>query len=102
MKSKRLVLSGLIVGQIILKNGLEEKKHEEKVSKILGGVAFGYLALCFLAPLSLPSNSVPELSGRANAIDYAFEHSWGNNGHEEGGSVGHDQSLHGGNLHGVN
>ena len=61
MKSKRLVLSGLIVGQIILKNGLEEKKHEEKVSKILGGVAFGYLALSFLAPLSLPSYSVAEL-----------------------------------------
>ena len=98
MKSKRLALTGLIVGQMILKNGLEEKKHEEKVSKILGGVAFGYLALCFLAPLSLPSNSVPELSGRANAIDYAFEHSWGNNGHEEGGSVGHDQSLHGGKF----
>jgi hypothetical protein len=98
VKYKALAPSELIVGRTLLKNGLEEKKHEEKVSKILGGVAFCYLALCFLAPLSLPSNSVPELSGRANAIDYAFENSWGNNGHEEGGSVGHDQSLHGGKF----
>ena len=61
------------MGRNLLKNGLEQRQHEERVSKIIGGVAFGYLALCFLAPLSLPSDSVPELSGRANAIDYAFE-----------------------------
>ncbi len=58
---------------MLQKNGLEERRHEERVSKIIGGVAFGYLALCFMAPYLLPSDSVPELSGRANAIDYAFE-----------------------------
>ena len=51
------------MGRNLLKNGLEEKQHEERVSKIIGGVAFGYLALCFLAPLSLPSDSVPEPQG---------------------------------------
>ena len=91
-------ISESIVGQMLLKNGLVERRHEEKGSKILGGVAFGYLALCFLAPYFLPSDSVPELSGRANAIDYAFENSWGNRGHDEGGSVGHNQALHGGNF----
>jgi len=81
---------------MLQKNGLRDRKLENKVSRILGGVAFGYLALCFLAPYLLPSDSIPELSGRANAIDYAFESSWGNDEHGEGVSVGHDQSLHGG------
>ena len=94
----KVAYSAPTVEQMLLKNGLEDRRHEERVSKILGGVAFGYLALCFIAPYSLPSNSVPELSGRANAIDYAFENSWGNDNHGEGGSVGHDQSQHGGNF----
>ncbi|GIS50060.1 MAG: hypothetical protein Ct9H90mP24_3520 [Methanobacteriota archaeon] len=54
--------------------------HEKKVSSILGGVAATYLVLCFLAPLLMPTDSVPELSGRANAIDYAFESIWGEQG----------------------
>ena len=58
------------MGRNLLKNGLEERQHEERVSKIIGGVAFGYLALCFLAPLSLTSESVQELSGRAYDIDF--------------------------------
>ena len=78
------------------KNGLRDRRNEKKVSLALGGVASAYLLLCFLAPLLMPTNSVPELSGRANAIDYAFESSWGNKDHEEGGKVGHDQSQHGG------
>ena len=80
------------------KNGLEVRGHEKKVSSILGGVAATYLVLCFLAPLLMPTDSVPELSGRANAIDYAFESSWGNKDHGEGGKVGHDQSQHGGSF----
>ncbi len=80
------------------KNGLKERRHELKMSRILGGVSAAYLILCFLAPFMLPSDSVPELSGRANAIDYAFESSWGNNDHGEGASVGHDQSQHGGTF----
>ena len=53
------------------KNGLGVRRHEKKVSFVLGGVAATYLVLCFLAPLLMPTDSVPELSGRANAIDYA-------------------------------
>ena len=78
------------------KNGLADRSLERRVSSILGGIAAGYLVLCFLAPFSLPSNSVPELSGRANAIDYANEDSWGNRDHGEDSPVGHNQSLHGG------
>ena len=80
------------------KNGLEVRRHEKRVSLILGGVAATYLVLCFLAPLLMPTDSVPELSGRANAIDYAFESSWGNKDHGESGKVGHDQSQHGGSF----
>ena len=80
------------------KNGLSNRRLETKVSSILGGIAAGYLFLCFIAPFLLPSDSVPELSGRANAIDYAFDDSWGNRDHGEGGKVGHDQSLHGGSF----
>ena len=78
------------------KNGLNDRGHELKISMILGGFTAGYLILCFLAPLSLPTGSVPELSGRANAIDYAFEDSWGNGENGEGADIGHDQSKHGG------
>ncbi len=80
------------------KNGREERKSEIRVSMLLGGLVSAYLALCFIAPMSLPSDSVPELSGRANAIDYAFEGSWGNQDHGEGSEVGHDQSAHGGSF----
>ena len=80
------------------KNGREERKSEIRVSRLLGGLVSTYLALCFIAPMSLPSDSVPELSGRANAIDYAFEGSWGNQDHGEGSEVGHDQSAHGGSF----
>ena len=76
------------------KNGLEVRRHEKKVSFVLGGVAATYLVLCFLAPLLMPTDSVPELSGRANAIDYAFESSWGNKDHGEGGKVGHLSLIH--------
>ena len=80
------------------KNGLKGRGHEKKVSLVLGGAAATYLVLCFLAPLMMPADSVPELSGRANAIDYAFESSWGNKDHGEGEKVGHDQSQHGGSF----
>jgi len=94
--SMRTAISDANVMLMLQKNGLHDRSLENKVSRILGGVAFGFLALCFLSPYLLPSDSVPELSGRANAIDYAFESSWGNQGHGENGSVGHDQDLHGG------
>jgi len=83
---------------IIQKNGLTDRFRETKVSKILGGIAATYLVLCFLAPAFLPTGSVPELSGRANAIDYAYHDSWGNGEHGEDSEVGHDQSQHGGSF----
>ena len=67
----------------IQKNGLTERLRETRVSKILGGITAAYLVLCFLAPAILPAGSVPELSGRANAIDYAYHDSWGNGEHEQ-------------------
>ena len=77
-------------------NGLNGRRHESKISMILGGFAAGYLLLCFLAPFSLPTGSVAELSGRANAIEYAFIDSWGNGENGEESDIGHDQSKHGG------
>ncbi|DAC30243.1 MAG TPA: DUF2085 domain-containing protein [Candidatus Poseidoniales archaeon] len=59
----------------------------------------GFLLLMFfISPLMLAEGSVPELSGRANAIDYMNEGSWGNGDHDERGSVGHNQSSHGGSF----
>ena len=80
------------------KNGLNNRYREERVSKTLGIIAGGYLILCFIAPASLPQDSVPELSGRANAFDYAFHDSWGNQNHGENSDLGHNQLLHGGTF----
>ncbi|MDP7002524.1 MAG: DUF2085 domain-containing protein [Candidatus Thalassarchaeaceae archaeon] len=90
--------SDLIGSLASLKNGLQERTREIRVCRILGGVAGGYLLLCFIAPYMLPFDTVPELSGRANALDYPYHGSWGNEGHMEGGVVGHDQSQHGGTF----
>ena len=53
-----------------LKNGLTDRRREVKLSKILAGIAGGYLLLCFIAPATLLPDTIPELSGRAKAIDY--------------------------------
>ncbi len=56
------------------------------------------LVSMFLVPLSLPRDSVPPLSGRANAIDYAASEGWwgwGNQNHGNGGTFGHNQLAHG-------
>ncbi len=82
----------------MIKNGLNNRNREERVSKTLGIIAGGYLLLCFIAPASLPQDSVPELSGRANAFDYAFHDSWGNQNHGENSDLGHNQLLHGGTF----
>ena len=52
-----------------LANGLEDRSREIKISRILATVAGGYLLLSFIAPLAMPEGTVPELSGRANALD---------------------------------
>ena len=77
----------------IQKNGLTERLRETRVSKILGGITAAYLVLCFLAPAILPAGSVPELSGRANAIDYAYHDSWGNGEHGGGSGIGKETAL---------
>ena len=80
------------------RSGLADRRREKKISDWVIGIAAFYLLSSFLVPLLLPTNTVPELSGRANALDYASTDgfgSWGNN-QQDGGSMGHDQAEHGG------
>ena len=81
-----------------LKNGRIERKRELRVSGLMSSISGFLLLMFFISPLMLAEGSVPELSGRANAIDYMNEGSWGNNEHDERGSVGHNQSSHGGSF----
>ena len=81
-----------------LANGLSDRIREMKVSRAIAAFAGGYLLLCFLAPAMMPEGTVPELSGRANTLDYATDVSWGNQDHGEDSSLGHDQSAHGGTF----
>ena len=86
------------MGVASLANGLNDRTREVGVCKTVAAISGGYLLLCFIAPAMMPEGSVPELSGRANAMDYATEGSWGNRDHGEDSSVGHDQSAHGGTF----
>ncbi|MEC7686697.1 MAG: hypothetical protein VYB47_03935, partial [Candidatus Thermoplasmatota archaeon] len=81
-----------------LRNGLTGRERERRVARNIAAVVGAYLLLCFLAPLLMPEGTVPELSGRANAFDYASEESWGNQDHGEDAKLGHDQSAHGGTF----
>jgi len=81
-----------------LKNGRIERERELRVSSILCLVSGFLLLMFFISPLMLAEGSVPELSGRANAIDYMDEGSWGNNEHSENAKLGHNQSAHGGSF----
>ncbi len=80
-----------------LPNGRIERRAERKIGFWVAGLSGGYLLLTFLVPLSLPTDTIPDLSGRANVIDYWSEESWGNQQSEEG-PMGHDQNLHGGTV----
>jgi uncharacterized membrane protein len=80
------------------RNGLGNRDREVKVSSWVLGVAGFYCISMFLVPLMMPTDSVPELSGRANMMDYASGNSWGNNDHFDGGEMGHNQSAHGGEF----
>ena len=65
-----------------LKNGRKDRKRESKVGRNFSAIAGTYLILLFLIPLTLPADSIPDLSGRANRFDYATidgTWSWGNN-----------------------
>ncbi len=80
------------------RNGLYERSREQKVARWIAGVFGFYLVSIFLVPALMPADTVPELSGRANMLDYANEESWGNDEHLEGGQMGHNQSAHGGSF----
>ena len=76
------------------RNGLDSRKREEK----LAFWVCGYHHFCdflFLVPYYLPTDSVPKLSGRANAFDYYSADSWGNVQSSSSGDVGHNQSEYG-------
>ena len=58
---------------MVSRNGLNSRKNEKKISTIICFLFSFYILLAFLAPLLMEKGTVPELSGRANAIDYATE-----------------------------
>lgn len=84
------------------RNGLDDRSREIRISNWVIGISAGYLLAAFITPALLPSGTIPELSGRANAIDYMWLDAswgdWGNEYHREGGDMGHDQSQHGGKF----
>tara|TARA_B110000444_G_scaffold259360_2_gene302920 strand:- start:74412 stop:75176 length:765 start_codon:yes stop_codon:yes gene_type:complete len=55
------------------KNGLPDRLRERKTGNWIFGVSTFFLISFFLVPFLLPANTVPDLSGRANAFDYATE-----------------------------
>ena len=86
------------------RNGAANRTRERKIGIRLALVAGSYLLLVFVTPLTMEHGTVPELSGRANLIDYATIDgwgSWGNNDNGEGSAVGHNQFEHGGALPGA-
>ena len=80
---------------VTLRNGLTSREREQRVGRIVAAAVGAYLLLCFLVPLVLPEGTVPELSGRANALDYASQESWGNLNHGDDAKLGHDQPSRG-------
>ena len=80
---------------VTLRNGLTSREREQRVGRIVAAAVGEYLLLCFLVPLVLPEGTVPELSGRANALDYASQESWGNLNHGDDAKLGHDQPSRG-------
>jgi uncharacterized membrane protein len=82
----------------MLPNGLEERTREERVGRLIASITGVYLIILFIVPVFLVTNSVPELSGRANRIDYATEEGWGSWGNQNNGlneDIGHNQEVFG-------
>ncbi len=77
------------------KNGLENRSREQKIGLWVGGICSFFVISFFLVPFYLPAETVPELSGRANAMDYYSEDSWGNLQVDNEGKLGHNQSEYG-------
>ena len=84
------------------RSGLLDRAREMRIGYWVGGIALGYLLASFIVPALLPVDSIPELSGRANAFDYANKDGgWGGAGnepHSEEGDMFHDQAAHGGKF----
>ena len=51
--------------------GAEARDREMRVGAMIFGLSTTLFLAMFIAPLTLPSGTVPELHGRANAFDYA-------------------------------
>ncbi|HHZ74400.1 MAG TPA: DUF2085 domain-containing protein [Candidatus Poseidoniales archaeon] len=87
---------------MVSENGLHDRRREINISNWVIGLSLGYLIACFLVPALLPTGSVPELSGRANTLDYVWKDAswgdWGNEPRSENASMGHDQAQHGGKF----
>jgi uncharacterized membrane protein len=78
----------------MLANGRAERNREKKIGFIIASLTGGYFILLFLTPMMMATGSIPELSGRANRIDYATEDgwgSWGNQNHGDNAEIGHNQ-----------
>ena len=82
----------------VMRNGLTERTREQKVGRWVAGICGFYLISCFLVPAMMSTGSVPELSGRANMLDYATDDDWGNKNHSDEGEIGHNQGAHGGTF----
>ena len=81
------------------RNGAVDRVRESKIGARLALIAGSYLLLVFVTPLTMEPGTIPELSGRANLIDYATVDgwgSWGNGDNGEDSPVGHNQFIHGG------
>ena len=85
----------------LLKNGRKDRKRESKVGRNFVAIAGTYLILLFLVPLTMPADTIPDLSGRANRFDYATidgTWSWGNGDNSDYEHAGHDQDANGGSF----
>jgi len=80
----------------MFRNGLSERDRETKVGRWVLGIAGFYCISMFLVPMMMDPDTVPELSGRANMMDYSSAGSWGNQEHSDDGEMGHNQTAHGG------
>lgn len=82
----------------MLRNGLEGRGRESRIGSWIIGICGFLLLSLFVAPLTMAPGTVPELSGRANALDYMTKNgsfSWGNQQSSDTASVGHDQASRG-------
>ncbi len=63
-------------------NGLSDRNREARVGWWVMGISGFFLFSFFLAPLTLQPGTIPAMSARANAFDYANDDGWGSNGND--------------------